>query len=166
MCFFSVSRCLTKDYKLAHRFQQTIAFLGVWTTEWVEDNVHSCRETEFKNGNGWEGKTKMRNFYIHEAKHILTFNMEILTFLAMRVSYWFVLWVLKHLWCAVKAVVCFLTLRADFVDFLHVVFGAVVDGVSYATLGNGLVFGGWRRAKNSHIWHSPTQLGNSGTNTT
>lgn len=41
-----------------------------------------------------------------------------------------------------KLPVCFLTLRADFAYFLHVVFGAVVNGVGYPTLRNGLVFGG------------------------
>lgn len=60
----------------------------------------------------------------------------------------------------------FLTLWADFADFLHVVFGAVVDGVSYPALGNGLMFGGWCCAKNSHILHSLTQLGSSNTHTT
>lgn len=38
---FSVSKCLTKDYKRAQRFQQTKTFLGVGTTKWVEDDVHS-----------------------------------------------------------------------------------------------------------------------------
>lgn len=33
--------CLTKDYKRAQRFQQTKTFLGVGTTKWVEDDVHS-----------------------------------------------------------------------------------------------------------------------------
>ena len=62
--------------------------------------------------------------------------------------------------------VCFLTLGADFADFLHVVFGAVVDGMSYSAFGDGLVFGGWRRAKNGHIWHRLTQLGSSDTDPT
>lgn len=60
----------------------------------------------------------------------------------------------------------FLTLWADFADFFHVVFGAVVDGVSHSALGNGLVLGGRRRAENSHIWHSATQLGGGDANTT
>lgn len=44
--------------------------------------------------------------------------------------------------CRKKEVACFLTLWADFADFFHVVFGAVVDGVSHPALGNGLMFGG------------------------
>lgn len=59
-----------------------------------------------------------------------------------------------------------LTLWADFLDFLHIVFGAVVDGVSYSTLGDDLMFGGRCRAEDSHILHSLTQLGGSDTHTT
>lgn len=59
-----------------------------------------------------------------------------------------------------------LTLWADFADFLHVVFGAVVNGVSYATLCDGLMLGGGCCAKHSHILHRLTQLGSSNAHTT
>lgn len=62
--------------------------------------------------------------------------------------------------------VCFLTLWADFANFFHVVFGAVVDGVSYSALCDGLMFGGRCGAENGHILHSLTQLGSSDTDTT
>lgn len=36
----------------------------------------------------------------------------------------------------------FLTLWADFADFFHIVFGAVVDGVGHSAFRNDLMFGG------------------------
>lgn len=52
-----------------------------------------------------------------------------------------------------------LTLGADLADFLHVVFGAVVDGVRDASLGDGLVLGGGRRAEHGDVLHGLAQLG-------
>lgn len=66
---------------------------------------------------------------------------------------------------AVK-LLCFLTIWANFADFSHIIFGAVVDGVSNATLADGFVFGSRRRAENGHILHCLTQLGSSNTHTT
>lgn len=58
------------------------------------------------------------------------------------------------------------TLWADFADLLHIVFGAVIDGVSNTSLNNDLMFRGRRCAEYSHILHGLTQLGSSDTHTT
>lgn len=56
-----------------------------------------------------------------------------------------------------------LTVWTYFADFLHVVSGAIVNGVSHPALGDGLVFGSRRCAKNGNIWHRLTQLGSRDT---
>lgn len=58
------------------------------------------------------------------------------------------------------------TLWADFAYFGYIVFGPVVDGMSYPALADGLVFGSWGSAEDGHILHGLTQLGHSDTHTT
>lgn len=59
-----------------------------------------------------------------------------------------------------------LTFGADLADFLHVVLGAVVDGVRDSALTDGLVLAGRRRAKHSHVLHRLAQLSGGDANAT
>lgn len=52
----------------------------------------------------------------------------------------------------------FLTFGADLADLLHVVLGAVVDGVRDSALADGLVLAGRRRAEHGHVLHRLAQL--------
>lgn len=58
------------------------------------------------------------------------------------------------------------TFRADLADFLHVVLGAVVDGMRDSALADGLVLAGRRGAEHSHVLHRLAELGGCDTNTT
>lgn len=53
---------------------------------------------------------------------------------------------------------CSLTFGADLADLLHVVLGAIVDGVRDSALGDGFVLAGRRRAKHGHVLHRLAQL--------
>lgn len=59
-----------------------------------------------------------------------------------------------------------LTFRTELADFLHVVLGAVVDGMCDSTLADGLVLAGWRRAEHSYVLHRLAQLSGGDANTT
>lgn len=52
----------------------------------------------------------------------------------------------------------FLTFRTELADFLHVVLGAVVDGVRDSALADGLVLAGGGRAEHGHVLHRLAQL--------
>lgn len=60
----------------------------------------------------------------------------------------------------------FLTFRTDLADFLHIVLGAIVDGMRDSTLADGLVLAGGRRAEHSDVLHCLAQLSGCNTNTT
>lgn len=62
--------------------------------------------------------------------------------------------------------VCSLTFGADLADFLHVVLGAIVDGVRDSALADGLVLAGRRRAKHGHVLHRLAQLSGGDAHTT
>lgn len=52
----------------------------------------------------------------------------------------------------------FLTFRTELADLLHVVLGAIVDGVCDSALADGLVLAGRRRAEHGHVLHRLAQL--------
>lgn len=52
----------------------------------------------------------------------------------------------------------FLTFGADLADLLHVVLGAIVDGMRDSTLADSLVLAGRRRAEHRHVRHRLAQL--------
>lgn len=60
----------------------------------------------------------------------------------------------------------FLTFRTDLADFLHIVLGAIVDGMCDSTLADCLVLAGGGRAEHSHILHCVAQLCGCNTHTT
>lgn len=51
-----------------------------------------------------------------------------------------------------------LTFGADLADLLHVVLGAIVDGVRDSALGDSFVLAGRRRAKHGYVLHRLAQL--------
>lgn len=51
-----------------------------------------------------------------------------------------------------------LTFRTDLADLLHVVLGAIVDGMRDSTLADGLVLAGRCRAEHRHVRHRLAQL--------
>lgn len=60
----------------------------------------------------------------------------------------------------------FLTFRTDLANFLHIVLGAIVDGMCDSALADSLVLAGWCRAEHSHILHCLAQLSGSNAHTT
>lgn len=52
----------------------------------------------------------------------------------------------------------FLTFGTDLAHFLHVVLGAIVDGMRDSALTDGLVLAGRRRAEHGHVIHRLAQL--------
>lgn len=52
----------------------------------------------------------------------------------------------------------FLTFRTDLADFLHVVLGAIVDGMRDSALADGLMFAGRCSAEHGHVLHRLAQL--------
>lgn len=62
--------------------------------------------------------------------------------------------------------VALLTFGADLADLLHVVLGAVVDGVRDSALGDGFVLAGRRRAKHGDVLHRLAQLSGGDANAT
>lgn len=52
----------------------------------------------------------------------------------------------------------FLTFRTDLADFLHIVLGAIVDGMRDSALADSLVLAGRCRAEHGHVLHRLAQL--------
>lgn len=52
----------------------------------------------------------------------------------------------------------FPTFGTDLAHFLHIVLGAIVDGMRDSALADGLVLAGRRRAEHGHILHRLAQL--------
>lgn len=59
-----------------------------------------------------------------------------------------------------------LTFGADLADLLHVVLGAIVDGVCDSALGDGFVLAGRRRAEHGDVRHRLAQLSGGDANAT
>lgn len=58
------------------------------------------------------------------------------------------------------------TFWTDLANFLHIVLGAIVDGMRDPTLTDGLMFACWRGAEHGHIFHSLAQLSGCNANAT
>lgn len=57
--------------------------------------------------------------------------------------------------------VTFLTFGTDLTDFLHIVLGAIIDGMRDSALTDRLVLAGRCRAEHGHILHRLAQLSGS-----
>lgn len=141
--------------------------LPVWS-EW-EPTVRNWEKQQSNESSDYTYSVWNRNYYIGPYD-LLILNDPILKATLLQTSFLnSILWWeqnpnLDH--SIFADALLFFTFWTDLANFLHIVLGAIVDGMCDSTLTDGLMFACWCGAEHGHIFHSLAELSGCNTNTT